>query len=361
MPIDSKNRQARTLADVVAGLPSPNVAELPAPAYTGQSPVPVALAVESMKRHGTDEGWQIMAGLDQAGYILAGHGLSFNSVEVPQIIQKLDPGVLFLQDKREWEGKTAGPGFDDRERFRHVSFLKNRTDVFKLTILKDAHQKTDYHRESADEIDCHAWVVYYHPTVINHLAPYVRSRHLIRTYHTVDSALVPASNVENRRGCLLSGAMGRGVYPLRTRLMEAIAQLPETTLLRHPGYGRAGCVTPDYLRALSTFKVSICTSSVYGYALRKIIESTACGCIVITDLPVEDRLPEIDANLVRVRSDFSVKDTARLIRHCLDTYNVERQEFYADRAKEWYDYRASGRRLAADIENARTRYKCGSS
>ena len=42
--------------------------------------------------------------------------------------------------------------------------------------------------------------------------------------------------------------------------------------LSHPGYGRSKCFTPEFLKILSIYKVAICTVSIYGYAVRKIVE-----------------------------------------------------------------------------------------
>ncbi len=315
----------------------------------------VALAVKSMEHHTTNEGWEVMRGLQSAGYTLCGFGIGDGLTDVEQILERYNPTTLLLQDKREWEGRTGGPGFDRREAFSNVHLLKRRDDIFKLTVLKDAHSRPEYHRQSADEIGCHAWVVYYHPRIVYRLAPYVRPQHLIRTYHSVNPADVPEFTSEGRQGCLLSGAVS-GAYPLRTRLFRDHGQLPDVTALPHPGYHRRGSDTPGFLRQLSTHKVAICTSSVYGYALRKIVEATACGCKVVTDLPTDDVLPEIDGNLVRIPSEATTPYVATLLQELYARYDPEEQRRYADAARAWYDYRAVGRRLADDIETMRAGY-----
>lgn len=355
-----------TVKDVIANLPRTERSPLPAPPYTHKAGgLRVALAVESMKDNTTDEGFQIMLGLRSAGYTLAGHNITTehprtNSVwhgmtHTGGILEFLDPSVVLVQDKREWEGLTSGPGHDPRERFLDTERLKHHDSVFKLTVLKDAHQNPQYHRKAADEIGCHAWVVYYHPEIVHHLAPYTRPRHLIRTYHTVDRDLVPPYTISGRSGCLLSGAVS-SAYPLRERLVRDLSSLPEVTYLKHPGYHRNGCYTPEFLKILSYFKVSICTASMYGYALRKIMESTACGCVVVTDLPCDDVLPEIDRNLVRVRPDVTAREVAEIIdRECRD-YDPQRQRHYAEAALKEYDYRTQGSYLAAEIDLLRQNY-----
>jgi hypothetical protein len=118
-------------------------------------------------------------------------------------------------------------------------------------------------------------------------------------------------------------------------------------------------MTPQFLQTLSHFKVAICTSSMYGYALRKIMEATACGCRVLTDLPVDEALPEIDGNLFRIRPDTSAYHIQIYIRQLVKEYDPERQAHYAELAKKFYDFKAVGQRLADDIETLRRNYNDG--
>lgn len=347
----------RDVSQTISHLPSPSVRALPAPAYSGSSSAGVALGVESMKHHMTDEGWQIMHGLESTGYRVCGYNCPVNSTDVRDIVEKTSPGVVVLQDKREWDCQPND--FRDRfARFSNVEMLRDRPDLFKLTILKDSHQRPEYHRTSAEEIGCHAWIVYYHPRIVKHLAPYVRPEHLVRTYHSLDPLLVPDYTPDNREGCLLSGAVS-SVYPLRSLLIRHCGQLPGVTYMKHPGYHRNGCCTPAYLRELTKYKAAICTSSMYGYSLRKIIEATACGCVVITDLPTDEVLPEIDANLIRIPTHALPQDVGKLCKSIYATYNVPHQREMARRAREFYAYQAVGRRLANDIEQLRMNYNAG--
>jgi hypothetical protein len=184
----------RTTDDVLAGLRPPRVARLPAPPYAGTSSAGVGLAVEAMQSHTSDEGWQAFEGLQAAGYELAGFRLTTwaeapagglrareGMTHVPDILEFARPGVVVVQDKREYEGMTADHSLDPRARFTGVEALAGRPDVFRLTVLKDAHQRPDYHRAAAAEIGAHAHVCYYHPRVVAWLAPYVRLPHLVRT------------------------------------------------------------------------------------------------------------------------------------------------------------------------------------
>jgi hypothetical protein len=94
----------------------------------------------------------------------------------------------------------------------------------------------------------------------------------------------------------------------------------------------------------------------YGYALRKIMEATACGCRVLTDLPVDEVLPEIDGNLFRIRPDTSAYHVGIYVRQLVKEYDADKQRDYADKAKQFYDYRAIGKRLSDDIESLRRSY-----
>lgn len=343
----------RTVRDVIRNLPKPSIAASPAPAYTGECGNGIMLAVEDMKRHMTDEGFQIAQALQSAGYTLCGRRLTIDETGVKKILSETSAGVVVVQDKREWD--KARKSFRDKSaHFEQVESLAERSDLFKLTILKDAQHNPPYHKESADEIGCHAWIVYYHPEIVTRLAPYVRKEHIVRTWHTVDRHAIP-EYAAHRKGCLLSGAVS-SAYPLRTRLVHQKHKLPNVQHITHPGYHNKGCHTPEFLKTLSRFQVSICTSSLYGYALRKIIESTACGCVVITDLPTDEVLPEIEGNLIRVPVNIPVQGLADMLRQCYASYNPERQEFYAERAKAFYDYRTMGKRLAEDIDKLRGDY-----
>lgn len=353
-----------TINDVLSRLSSPVVEQLPTPPYIGNSEVEqeggvtrrarVGLAVESMRQHMTNEGWEIFAGLQHNGYLLAGYQLPYPYTDVRQILQLTNPDTLILQDKREWD--VAIRDFrEPKARFTNVEVLRDRHDVFKLTILKDSQQRPEYHRQSADEIGCHAWIIYYHPRIVHHLAPYTRSQHLIRTYHSVDSSKVPPYRAIRRHGCLLSGAVSNA-YPLRQRLFKEVASLPYTTPYRHPGYHRNGSATPRFLHTLSKYRVAICTASMYGYALRKLIEATACGCVVVTDLPSDEVLPEIDGNLVRVNPEIPTRELGQLLAQLHSAYSPERQEHYAQKARQYYDYRALTARLVSDIQTLKDTY-----
>lgn len=306
-----------------------------------------------MKEHTTNEGYQVFQALEHVGYTLHGHGFGPSLTDVREIVELENPGTVVVQDKLEWD-----PPFNDfreqRARFTNTEELRDRSDVFKVIIKKDAHNRQEYNRQAAEQVGAHGWIVYYHPKLVAHTAGYIRPEHMVRTYHSVDSSKVPPFT-ERTMETILSGAVSPA-YPLRLRIRNNLQNSPGIFYLQHPGYHRNGTDTDKYLTTLSRFKVAICTASMYGYALRKIVEATACGCRVLTDLPSDEVLPEIDGNLFRIRPDTSAYHVEIYVRQLAREYDAAKQEHYADLAKKWYDFKHVGQRLADDIETLRRNY-----
>lgn len=351
----------RTTKDVIATLAKPRMEgrghpmqELSAPPYTGgDGKNKIALHIESMSRHTADAGHQLFAGLCHNGYTLCGKDLEVDEIDVEKILDLTNPSVVIVNDKREWDGRRAGYR-DGSESFRFIEALKDRHDIFKITVLKDAHQRPSYHRTSAEEMGIHAWITYYHPTIIAHVAPYVRKEHLIRTSHSIDSDAFGKFR-KDRNNCLISGAVSNH-YPLRQRLIHHFRAL-EVAYQSHPGYGAQGLKTPKYLAKLGKYKTAICTSSMWGFALRKHIEATCAGCKVITNLPIDDVMEEIDGNLTRVDDNIPIEDLRDLIKEMGKSWDLEEQKEIAERARAHYDYRAVTKRLTQDIEKMRLSYE----
>lgn len=347
-----------TIDSIIRALPSSNVKPLPRPEYTGSNTVGVnlGLAVATMKVHTSDEGWEIFKGLQDTGYTLYGSGLANDLTDITQILTHLHPTTVLMQDKREWDLSGPRDFRDPSSRFTNYYRLGLEPNIFKLTILKDAHQRPEYHRQFMEEIGCHAVVCYYHPKIVQHLAPYTSNLPLIRTYHTINPEYIPAFNpTNNRKGALLSGAISNA-YPLRQMLSRNLSSLVLTTHLSHPGYHRRGCHTPQYLQILNQHRIAICTCSNYGYALRKLVEATAAGCIVLTNLPIDDVMPEIDENLVRIPNNITIPELNNIIRDLYSHYNEERQRDFARRAIFRYSYQVECKRLADTIEDVRSSY-----
>lgn len=349
----------RTIAQVIAGLPPGRCEPLPFPAWpvdrlhslsSSQEIKRIGLAVDDMRFHTSDEGWQIFNGLQMSGYELHGFNLGPSLTDVRKILELSDPDIVMVQDKLEFD-RNLNTFREPRAHFTNLTALKERKDRFIVTIRKDSHSRVSYNREFAEEIGAHAFVVYYHPKIVHHLCPFLRPDNIIRTYHSVNPEDVLPYSPDDRTGTLLSGAVSNA-YPLRQKLFGST--LVGMTTKKHPGYHNRGTCTPDFLKELSRFRVSICTSSIFGYALRKIMESTAAGCIVLTDLPEDEVLPGgIDANLVRITSEMTPIRIGNILRELYDCYDPERQRHFAELALAWYNTRSVGQRLAHDIDRAR--------
>lgn len=356
MPIRHQN--APTVAERIAALPPPaGITELPAPDFLPNAGrfSRVICGLECFARHMTDEGHQLQQGLAKFGdYELWGPHFDNNERDVSRIIAATDPAVVIMQDKREWDSSN-GACLDPSAGFTNSGALQTDPCIFKLTICKDAHSDPEYHRYASFEIGCHAWITYYHPDIVHHVAPWTRKKHLIRTWHSIDiDHIAPFLPAGERMPCVVSGAAS-DLYPLRQRVIADAEQLG-VIHLRHPGYHARRSHTANYLGMLNFYKVAICTASKFGYSLRKITESVAAGCIVITDLPPDDVLPQIDDCLVRVHPDIPSTDLRELIAFHAENYCEERQRHFAARAAAFYDYRRRGRELAGAIEAMRRQY-----
>jgi hypothetical protein len=335
--------------------------ELPAPrldrARSASRPVNAMLAYEPFARHMTDEGHQMQQGLALAGYQLYGPGfLNRGSNDAGYVSYVSQCGTMIVQDQREWDSSRIGC-FDKGRDFTGLPAVAERPDIFRVAVHKDAHQDPQYHKRSHETIQPHAWVHYYHPKIVKLLAPWMRERHMIRTWHTVDPGAVPEFSTTRPVSCVLSGSLS-SYYPLRARLAQAAnrGQLGDVLLVRHPGYGSRGSKTPAYLELLSTAKVAICTASALGYTLRKVVEATACGCRVISNIAVDDPYPHVDQNITRVPSDITVPDMRDVIELEVAAYDPRQQAQFAAVARTWYDYRTVGEHLAARITEARGNY-----
>lgn len=297
-------------------------------------------------RHMTDEGWQLQAGLWGAGWQIAGRGLAIDSVNVPEILRTVQPDAVFVQDPRDWDSFSTGC-FDKSVCFQGIEVL----NVFPgrvMTVVKDAGTLVDYQRTYAERIGSDAIIHYYARESIVPLSPWLERYELVRTYHTVDPTLCKQIDLGRpRKRGIVSGAVS-DVYPLRKMVFAAADRLG-VDRLPHPGYHNRGAHTPRYLETLAGYKVHVATASRYGFALRKIIESVAMGCIPVTNLPACDVLPEIDEALVRVSDSITPAELKAVIDEAEQSWNLERALEYSRRAIRYYDYRRMGRQLSVSL------------
>lgn len=349
----------RTVSDIVCREERPGITALPRPEYrighsaNGHS-TKLFMGVSIFERHMTDEGYQLQLGMSASGYVLTGNGLTLAVDDTREVVE-LNPEVVILQDKREWD-IGSDICWDKNANFKNIELLRSRDDIFKVTVLKDSQHNPEYHMESAREIGCHAWIIYYHPEIVTHLAPYVRPEHVIRTYHMLNPNDVPGYSSDRLDMAILSGATNSDVYPMRTRLYRSMG-MPNVYVKCHPGYKPRGHRTPEYLRELSRFKVAICTSSKYGYALRKIIEAAACGCKVITDLPRDEVMPEIEDAIVRVEPTISAGEVSSLVDALCREYDSQTHAAISSNAIRFYSYTRQCAAISERIESMRHGWK----
>lgn len=307
----------------------------------------LALANVDYARHVTDEGEQLQRGLEHAGFTLAGAGYGDGCKDVPTLLERHAPDVVFVQDARDWDPNSKG-AFRKDIGFDRIEALADYEGAV-VAVCKDAGSVIDYQRAFAKKIDADAVVIYYHPESVLRVSPWLSDYPLIRTYHSIDTGYAKTLPMNGRRiRGVVTGAIS-DVYPLR-RLAFKLAPALGIDTVKHPGYGNRGCRTQAYLRMLTGYRVHVATASRYGFALRKIIESVVCGCTPVTDLPEYDVLPEIDGALVRVRTGASSLELADAIDKADSEWNYGERMEWAEKAIAYYDYRVQGLRLAIEME-----------
>lgn len=311
----------------------------------------VMLANIDYLAHMTDEGNQLQQGLKEAGWILTGKGFD-DLQDCRQIVDKYQPDMVIVHDRRDWDERLMG-SFRRDIAFSNLDAL-HQVPV-RLAVIKDAGSMVQYHQAFAEEIEATALLTYYHADSVNSRAYWMADYPHIRTYHSVDSEMVRNMDVwytpENRHRGLVSGAVSQEIYPLRLEVKRNHKDL-DIDDLPHPGYHNRGTHTRRYLRALSQYKVHVATASAFHFALRKIIESVAMGCIPITNLPIYDCLPEIDGTLFRVEDWINMKDLKMVIDEAEAMWDLgpaTDRRYWANKCLDYYDYKAVGQRLDAQI------------
>lgn len=306
----------------------------------------LVLANHTYASHMTDEGLQLQEGLREAGWKLSGPGYD-KLWDVRAILHRYNPEHVFVQDKRDFDPSSGCPDVTTETKFRYLRALSQHGGRVSLVVKDAGLEGQEFHHLFCQECDPDAVVIYYHPLSVLKYCPWLSSYHLVRIYHSVNRNHVPGFVLgAHRRPLCGSGAILDDIYPLRARVCHRATEYG-MDWLRHPGYRNTkGPATPLYLRFLSHFKVSFCSASTYGFSLRKIIESVACGCTVVTDLPSYDILPEIDRSMIRVKPSISFADLSLVFQEAVDTWDEDGRKKWAEKAMTYYDYRVSGRRLS---------------
>jgi hypothetical protein len=315
----------------------------------------VLLGNVDYRKHMTTEGDQFQTGLQAAGYTVAGKGFD-GLVDVPTILGRYQPDRIVVHDPRDWD-PISPIAFRKDLGFERIAALRDAA-AFKAVVVKDAASSLAYQSGFYRTIRADAAITYYHQTSIGRNAEWLKAVPQIRTYHSIDADQIAGIRFTgDRRAAVVSGALSTA-YPLRQRTVRDAAVLG-VDVIPHPGYGNRGARTPDYCRTLAGYKVSIATASMYGFALRKIIEAVAVGCTVITDLPAYDVLPEIDGAVIRVPATIDPAELARVITTAVATWSLEERAYWMTRALAWYDARAIGRRLSTLLHLASVAPRAG--
>ncbi len=308
----------------------------------------IVLANVDYKRHMTSEGDQLQEGLRSAGWTLCGKGYD-GSQDVQFILDKYNPDRIVVHDKRDWD-PTSSIAFRKDVGFGRLEALR-KSPAFKAVVVKDAASSLPYQKHFYDEVGADAAIVYYHPKQVATHSLWLTGRPMIRTYHSVAAADLDGLDLwAPRKRAVVSGAASNA-YPLRQRVIRDAAMCG-VDVLRHPGYGNVGTSTPAYLKTLAGYQVHVATASMYGFALRKIIESIAVGCTVVTDLPDFDVLPEIDGALIRVRPTMNPIEMRDVIRSAVALWNLDDRMAWAEKARRFYDYEAIGCLLSLELAKA---------
>jgi hypothetical protein len=286
--------------------------------------------------HMSDENEQLQCGLVERGWEIAGVGYDDGLCDVPDLLLRHKPDIVLCMDKRDWDPECVAKRPDLA--FTRIGVLAERHDLLKLTIIKDAGTFQKEYKAFFEEIVPDVAVSYYEEGAVRRLNTWLREdQQFIRIHHSVDADLIRKIGLEvEREGVLVSGARG-WCYPMRN---EAVRRAPDYAwdVLPHPGHHNRGVSTIDYLTRLVGYKVHIATATIFGFALRKIMESVACGCTCVTDLPATDALPVIDDYLERVPQGSSVSALRQCVSRSLADWNLEERKGMAEKALVRYDY-----------------------
>lgn len=298
--------------------------------------------------HMSSAGQQLQQGLVEAGWEIAGVGYGDGCADVPTLLERFQPEVVFVQDVRDWLPE-CNISFRKDIGFSRIECLKH-SGIPCYTVLKDAWGWAKEQSKLAADICAAGIASYCHFELVHAVAPWAKQYPLIRIYHSIDAELIRTilrhhGLKAGRKRAIVTGA-NADCYPLRKLAIQNAAQLG-LEVRKHPRYGNRGADTPNYLGELSQYRVHVATAGKWEVAMAKIIESVACGCTPVTNLSRLDVLPEIDGALVRVPTHCTVDELRDAIEQADAQWDqVERME-WAALTREFYDYRAAGVRLSS--------------
>jgi hypothetical protein len=313
-------------------------------------------ALESFRRHMDNGRWLFQLGMERQGYVSVGKDMPSPGVDATDVewaVKRFSPRIVIFWPRYEWDSREwVGPEVKPEHCYRNWEYLLTRPDILRVCVFHDAGSARDQQRRWHEAFKPHVYLTWYHADSVLPFAPHIQRGQLVRTYHILDSDNLPPFE-QRAKTCIVSGAYTPDVYPLRTRVFQWANEGKlglGVEAIKHPGYKQAGTHSNEYAKTLAQYKVAVCTASAYRFALRKIVEATAAGCRVVTNLPSYDLIPGIDDNLIRVPSDIGAAELREIIQGAAATWNFNQQQAFADAAVRYYDWRVECQRVAKDLE-----------
>ncbi|HUU35362.1 MAG TPA: hypothetical protein VMW48_14960 [Vicinamibacterales bacterium] len=313
----------------------------------------IQFGVEAFKNYVSDTAYLVQAGLASQGYTCYGRRFpgKRDCVDMREICHREWPSIVFCEEWNTWNPEMPQPPSKDVG-FKGYEWLGQEPGILRATKHADPWGHPEMHARWHKVFQPHAVLVRYEIDRCMECAPWADRSKLVRIWHSLTREYcLPVSAMDRNGVCLLSGAAGAAVYPLRFRIWNEVHQLPEWertfTIRPHHHWSReGGSAVPAYMRKLARYKVAFVGCSRYHVAFKKHYEATAAGCIVVTNLPTTDRVPVIDENLVRVPDDVTAVELRDLVHSLAGQWDVNRQRELAQRAIDRYDYRVEAARIA---------------
>ena len=306
----------------------------------------IMCVLESYRRHMDNGRWLFQRGMEICGWKSMASNLPPGDEGLCTNDLSTVPGakLVIMWPRHEWDYTVRHPCATTPEE-GFVNYNKLGPKCVRIAATHDAGSRVQEHRAWFDEWEPDYYLTWYHDKSVLTQMPFLDPSKLIRTYHILNT---PSSYYCGQRydRALFSGARNRFVYPLREKIIKW--GLQNVDILPHPGYHMSGSTSYMFLDTLTHYKVSICTASVYNFALKKIFESTAAGCRVITNLPPYDVLPVIDGNLIRLHT-WTPQTLRDAIGHAIATYDADAQRKLAWECRAYYDYNRESVRLNSKL------------
>jgi len=112
---------------------------------------------------------------------------------------------------------------------------------------------------------------------------------LVNNPHCIEKTVFKDYGLKKEYDVLFVGVVSDSIYPLRGRLFNAIKQIPNHKILKHPGYRIDGIDQQViyYAKEMNKAKIVVTCASKYKYALSKYSEVPAGKSFLIADIPNE--------------------------------------------------------------------------